>query len=252
MKNRTVLGLLLVGLIAVSCNQSAQPSETKAPVQKSNAKALYERANEIGDNLTAIVALNQLLLEDSSNIAYKDSLASLYLLNRQNRAGIKLGLEVLAQNPENDKLLELVSYAQELTGQTEEAIAGFEKLFEKSKDERYRYEIAKIYYTSKDLTKANEQLKEVSENKESQETVEMLAQEGTQQVPIQAAAYYLMAQVAIDRNQQNSAVNYLRQALGVFPNFEQAAYGLQQIQAFLAQQREQQELQRLQQKYGGQ
>lgn len=246
MRKTSLFGLISALLVLVSCNQESSHQAQQPAQQSSNAVALYNRAQAMGDNLTAIVALNQILLEDSSNTAFKDSLATLYLLNRQNKAGLLLGQEVLAVNPDNDKLLELVSYAQELTGDTENAIIGFAKLFESSKDERYRYEIAKIHYTSKDAKSANAKLKEVSENKESTATVEMLAQEGTQMVPIQAAAYYLMAQIAIDRNQQTTAINNLKQALGVYPGFEQAAYGLQQIQAFLAQQRDQAELQRMQ------
>lgn len=251
MNKRIVLVVSCIGFLLASCNkrenaiQSGQNSSSK-----SDSKALYERAIEMEDDLTAIVALNQLLLEDPENMDYMDSLATLYLRSGKRKPGIKLGAKVLDSRPDNDKLLELVSFARELNGESEEAIAGFKKLYEKLNDESYRYEIAKIQYSSGDYGSAKKTLTELSNSTQKGQKIEFLAQEGTQQVPVQAAAHFLLAQIAVDQNQQSEAVSQLRKAVTVEPNFEQALYSLQQLQAMLAQQREQQELQRLQQKYG--
>ncbi|MCB9245885.1 MAG: hypothetical protein H6606_05595 [Flavobacteriales bacterium] len=246
-----ILGFSIVGTVLFSCSKGTQ--KTGGEVHSDNgsdAAALYARALALGDDLTAIVALNQLLLADPDNLDYKDSLATMYLKSGKKKPGIKLGAEVLEARPDNDKLLELVSFARELNGETEAAIAGFSKLFDKTGDESYRYEIAKVQYSSGDYGSAKKTLNELSTSDKEGQKIEFLAQEGTQQVPVQAAAHFLLAQIAVDQNQESEAVNQLRKAVTIDPNFEQALYSLQQLQAMLAQKREQQELQRLQQKYG--
>lgn len=212
---------------------------------------LYERAIELGDDATAIVALNQLLLQDTANMAMKDSLARLYLRNGKHKPGLKVGTEVMKGDWGNDALLELIAYAHEVTGESDKAVNGFNELYRSSKNESYRYEIAKIKYTIGESSEANVILKELAENKELDQKIEFLAQEGTQTVSIQAASYFMMAQIALDRNQQSAALNYLRAALGASPDFEQAQYGVQQLQMMMQKQREQRELQELQKKYGG-
>jgi tetratricopeptide (TPR) repeat protein len=250
MQKSTFTIIILAILSACNSNSPSTGGSASTNDGVSGSEALYKRANEMGDDITAIVALNQMLLSDSGNLEYKDSLARLYLRNRKTEPGLKLGLEVLNTGKENNSLLELVSFAQEVSGEDEQALKGFTTLFEKTKDGKYKYEIAKIQYQSGDFGSANKTLDDIIKDKEIESQIEFLAQKGTQEVSIKAAAYFLKAQVAIDQNKSVDALNHLRQAVTISPNFEQAQYAIQQLQSIVAQQREQAELQRLQQKFG--
>jgi len=247
-----IIHIVALVLILFGCNTEKETGRVpESSDTRSNALDLYERARMLGDDQTAIVALNELLLQDSSNMRYKDSLARLYLRNGEHEPGLKVGAEVMASDWGNDALLELIAYAHEVTGESDKAIAGFNELYRSSKNISYRYEVAKIKYTIGESSEANVILKELAENNELTEEIEFLAQEGTQKVSIQAAANFLMAQIALDRNQHGTAMNYLRAALASSPDFQQAQYGMQQLQTLMQQQREQRELQELQRKYGG-
>ena len=247
-----IIHIFTLAIILFSCNTEKETGRiSESSDSGSNTLELYERARQLGDDQTAIVALNTLLLQDSSNMRYKDSLARLYLRNGQHEPGLKVGAEVMKSDWGNDALLELIAYAHEVTGESDKAISGFNELYNSTKNVSYRYEVAKIKYTIGESSEANVILKELADNKELTERIEFLAQEGTQKVTIQAAANFLMAQIALDRNQQSTAMNYLRAALASSPDFQQAQYGMQQLQTLMQQQREQRELQELQRKYGG-
>jgi len=247
-----IIHIFTLAFILFSCNTEKETGRiSDSSDSESNALDLYERARLLGDDQTAIVALNEILLEDSSNMRFKDSLARLYLRNGKHEPGLKVGAEVMKSDWGNDALLELIAYAHEVTGESDKAISGFNELYNSTKNVSYRYEVAKIKYTIGESSEANVILKELADNKALTERIEFLAQEGTQKVTIQAAANFLMAQIALDRNQQSSAMNYLRAALASSPDFQQAQYGMQQLQTLMQQQREQRELQELQRKYGG-
>ena len=77
---------------------------------------LYERSLALTDYGTALVALNMMLLEDSTNMEYTDSLARLYMRSGNFDAGLSLGKRVMAEDEKNYSLMELMATAYEYKG----------------------------------------------------------------------------------------------------------------------------------------
>lgn len=197
---------------------------------------LYKRAVEIEDYRTAIVALNYILLEDSSNWEYKDSLARTYLRNGAFTPGIKLGEQVMDKDPKNYKLLELIAAAYEYQGDLTSAYRNFNKLHKELDDIRYAYILAKIGFQQGNYQMGVKRLDEVLADSSTALVEFPTVDGGQQQVDIHAGAYFLLAQVEIDKGNVQGAGNYISKALKISPNFQSALYAQQQLAGMKEQQ----------------
>ena len=85
------------------------------------AEALYELALENKDVTTAKVALSQLILEDSTNMDYKDSLSRIYFNEGNFYAGLDYAEQVFASGSNDKVLQENMAIAYQQIGETEMA-----------------------------------------------------------------------------------------------------------------------------------
>lgn len=186
-------------------------------------KRLYERSVELKDVNTSVVALNYMLLEDSTNMEYTDSLARIYMTNGLFETGIQLGLKVMEKQPDNDKLLELIASAQEYEGSDANLIKSyknFKSLFDKTGDLKYSMKLAQISIVQGNYKSAMDRLDSIIANPETVMMESPTRQGGSQQVDIKAGAYFLKAQYAFQNNQMAQGAQLLNLALQISPNYE--------------------------------
>ena len=132
------LVILLLSTLLFACNSSKE--------DLNNAEKLYKQAISNLDLTTAKLALNQILLLDSNNLIYKDSLARLYIQGGNYEGGVKLAEQLNKAGKADKKLLELTGVAYQQMGKLDESDALFNKLWNESKDFKYLYQIMVIQY----------------------------------------------------------------------------------------------------------
>ena len=244
MKKNPVVIVVIVAL--ASCGG---PTKDGTASSYETNQELYNRALENNDFKTAAVALNYLLLADSTNLEYTDSLARVYLKARNFDAGLRLGQKVLDKYPDNYGLLELVAVAQGYTGEYIASLKNLKKLHEELGDITYVFMMAQVYVDQQNYSAALEKLDQVIADSGTG-YFDAAASNGTQRVNIKAGAYYFKAQEALNKAQglndayYNQGVNYLKKALELAPDYEAALALAQEVQMIAQQSAYQQNMQR--------
>ncbi|MBI1305359.1 MAG: hypothetical protein GC181_01955 [Bacteroidetes bacterium] len=234
MTSKALIFSIVVMMSIVSCKNSNSGSATGGSDQATHI-AVYERALKNQDDYTAMVALNYVLLNDTNNIRYSDSLSRLYMKNGLVEAGLNLAEKVVAAQPKNYKAMELVAEGQAITGNYADAVKNYNALYKENPDLRYLYQLAKIESNRNDMAAFNKRLDEIL-SADGTVKVEFPGAQGTQMIDIKAAVYFLKAQVFVNENNFSQAGNYLKQCLAIEPNFESALIGVEQLKEYQAMQ----------------
>lgn len=241
--------ILVVIVVIVALASCGGPTNDGTASSYETNQELYNQALENNDFKTAAVALNYLLLADSSNLEYTDSLARIYLKARNFEAGLRLGQKVLDKYPDNYGLLELVAVAQGYTGEYIASLRNLKKLHEEVGDITYVFMMAQVYVDQQNYSAALEKLDQVIADSGTG-YFDAAATNGTQRVNIKAGAYYFKAQEALNKAQglndayYNQGINYLKKALELAPDYEAALALAQEVQMIAQQSAYQQNMQR--------
>jgi len=234
MKN-TGLVLALLLIVFASCEEK---KDIRAETIKEKT-ALYEAATALGDNRTAAVALNELILLDSANLNYKDSLCRIYMKTANFEGAVKLAEIIIAAGKADLKLKELTGVSYQQIREYQKAKDLFNELFVESSDYRYLYQVAAITYESGNKaefeTATNKMLVDISTDSGS--AAKTLIEVGGpisgvgQKVPLKAATLFLLGKFEQDYNKNYmGAVIYYERAIGAHEAFEMPYYYLQEIE----------------------
>jgi len=229
---------LLLYVITAACFWSCKQEDYRI----SDSTALYQQALENNDVQTAKIALNQLILLDSSNLDYPDSLSRLYMRTGNFEAGLKYAEFVYQTGKSDAKLKENMALAYQQIGETEKAELFINRLLESSKNYKYLFQKLVIQYENGNQplfdSLSNEILSLVESDSLVAETnVPMPApvSGGNQLVPIEAATLFLIGNNALERSQDiNKAVKYLQKSIQRHEQFEMPRYVLMELEKMMA------------------
>ncbi len=234
MKNSTIYLLLLFTLTLLGgCNNKE--------AQLKSAIALYEVALANSDASTIKVALNQILLLDSNNTLYQDSLSRLYISSGNFEAGLRYAEKVFNAGKADVKLKENMALAYQQIGKTDKAKQFVNSLKIETNDYKYEYQKLVISYENGDQMLFDSLSKSILAQIEidslvSRTTVPMPGPVSgvNQLVPIKAATYFLIGNNALEnRRDINTAVQYLQKSLEEYGDFEMSRYVLMEIEKMM-------------------
>ena len=217
----------------MACNQDEY--------QLSKAQDLYQQALSNNDVNTAKLALNQLVLLDTANLVYQDSLSRLYMQSGNFTAGLKYAENVYANGKANGQLRENMAIAYQQIGETEKADEFIENLLISTKDYKYLFQKVVIQYENGNQplfdSLSNYVLNlSISDSLVAQTIVPMPGpvSGGNQLVPIKAATLFLIGNNALERKQDiNTAVQYLRKSIDEYNQFEMPRYVLMELEKMM-------------------
>lgn len=235
MKN-LVLAILIVAFFS-ACNSTSTTTEGASNFEIN--ERLYKRAIELEDYGTQLVALNYMLLEDTSNMAYTDSLARIYLKSGSLDVGLNLAQKVMDDNPKNYKLLEMIATAQQYKADVPNltrSYKNFKKLYDEVGGARYKIKLAEIGMLQGNYGPALKRLDEVIEDPETTMIESPTQSGGVQMIDVKAGAYFMKANYEFNQNNERKGAEYLSEALRISPDFEAARMLAQQLQAYRQQQ----------------
>ena len=115
MKNIFIAAFAATFLFA--CNQNAPQQSTQNNI--GSYKKLFEKSMDLKDYHTAIVAVQMMLLEDSTLLAYRDSLPELYAAINNVDACSRTIDAALKRHPKEEKFLQVKAVVQQEDGDYE-------------------------------------------------------------------------------------------------------------------------------------
>jgi tetratricopeptide (TPR) repeat protein len=223
--------------IVLGCNQNES--------QLTNAKDLYEQAILNNDATTAKMALNQIILLDTLDLQYQDSLSRIYMKSGNFEAGLKYAEIVYASGKADGQLKENMALAYQQIGETEKAEEFINSLLQTTKDYKYLFQKIVIQYENGNQplfdSLSNEVLKLTDKDSLVAQTMVPMpgpVSGGNQLVPIKAATLFLIGNNALERKQDvSTAVRYLQKSIEEFEQFEMPRYVLMELEKMMSSRR---------------
>jgi tetratricopeptide (TPR) repeat protein len=224
----------LFTFIILGCNQNES--------QLSNAKELYLQAVSNNDASTAKLALNQIILLDTLDLQYQDSLSRIYMKAGNFNAGLKYAEKVYTSGKADGQLKENMALAYQQIGETEKAEEFINSLLQITKDYKYLFQKIVIQYENGNQPLFDSLSNEVLElaDKDSLIAQTMVPMPGpvsggNQLVPIKAATLFLIGNNALERKQDvSTAVRYLQKSIEEFDQFEMPRYVLMELEKMMS------------------
>ena len=231
--NRYFFLLVSTSILLAACNNKDQ--------QLKQSVALYKQALSNNDATTSKLALNQILLIDSSNTDYMDSLSRIYMRSGNFDAGLKYAEAVYNAGKAGAKLKENMALAYQQTGETEKAEKFISNLMDETMDYKYLYQKLVIQYENGNQPLFDSLSTNILDRVESDSLVARTIVpmpgpvSGVQQmVPIKAATLFLIGNNALERKQDvNTAVKYLKLSIEEYEQFEMPRYVLMELEKMM-------------------
>ena len=223
----------LFAFIMLGCNQNKN--------QLTNAKNLYEQALLNNDASTAKLALNQIILLDTLDLKYQDSLSRIYMKSGNFKAGLKYAEIVYASGKADGQLKENMALAYQQMGETEIAEEFINNLLVTTNNYKYLFQKLVIQYENGNQPLFDSLSNEVLELSDQDSLVAQTmvpmpgpVSGGNQLVPIKAATLFLIGNNALERKQDvSTAVRYLQKSIEEFEQFEMPRYVLMELEKMM-------------------
>lgn len=225
----TFIHKLPIGIASLLLIMSACSKKKTGPIVSSDGsaaayafeEALYGQAYNNGDHHTAVVAINRMLLIDSTQTHYYDSLSRHYVALGNARSASLYAEKALEQDPGNLKMLEMAGYIYFEGGSFKKSEEKFNKLYDLTKEHKYLYQLAQVYGYMGDIRKSNEMTDLILKDPAADSVfIDVATSDGQMQmVQIKAACHFVKANL---QKTPRLAMGYLQKALSIQPNFELA------------------------------
>lgn len=231
---------IVATLCFASCKQNGvQPAGGNDAMEKelqAHDKAVLARAEIMKDPYTAIYAMNSLLVYDSTNIKYLDSLAKLYAKMGMLDQSMKLVPKVLAKKHDDVKMLEIQASGEMALGHSDKAIEISNKLYDKTNMPKYLFNIAGIqlqsHPESHDYTEIEKILAKIEANPnylKDSASMQTDAPSQMQKVPLTAAVTYIRGVMDAQNQKYNTAMQKFEAALKIDREFYMAQKNYQYL-----------------------
>ena len=139
-----------------------------------------------------------------------------------------VGEGIVKADPKRNDMLEVVAVSKQNLGLIKESLADYEKLYAAEKSVFYLYQMATLQYQLKRYGECVASLDQIIGNAESEkQKVNIRVQQGSQEVPMRAAAYNVKGICAMELNQEEAAKQNFNKAVELFPDFALAKGNLE-------------------------
>jgi tetratricopeptide (TPR) repeat protein len=184
-------------------------------------KTIYKQALQNYDLETAQVALYHIINLEGSQSTYLDSLAFVYFNQKKFLPCVRVANQIL-EKQEKLPILEIKAVSLENLNAIKDAIQAYEKIYKLKKDALVAYKLADLQSKLSRSAEAYTTLKS-AENLKFPKGVSIIfpseKKNETQNVPLKAAFYNLLAKTSYDLHNYDLAIKYYDQALQIYPDF---------------------------------
>ncbi len=198
---------------------------------KSNQnKALFEKSMAVKDYQTAIVAIQYMLLKDSTLTMYEDTLPELYVATSNIEAADYYTSKALGRKPNDERFLQIKALCAQQKGKVEEEFDIYNKLYASTQKLSYLYQITAFQFSTGQMEQAAKNLAELETKATLKDSVDFaISETEKQKVPLRAAVYNMKAYMQAQSRDLMGAKKYFEMALKEYPDFVMAKRNLQQL-----------------------
>ncbi len=212
---KKIIIALCVFVSLTSCNNKSSNSIE-------SYKKLFDKSMNSKDFPTAIVAAQLILINDSNEVLYADTLPELYAATNNIYACNDAAANALKRNPKSERYLLIKALCAEQLGNMEEQMSIYNQLYAINKKPEYLYRITAAHFGSANFQAVENNLKELDEMaKNSKDSIDfMISESEKQKVPLKAALLNMRAIMAAQKDRDMlSAKKYFEAAIREFPDF---------------------------------
>lgn len=218
---------------SVAQAQRERRADSPPPVENVAGKhqQVYRMALEYADYSAAILALYYWIAEEPDNLALKDSLATLYFSTGANTQAVLIGQEILRQQPDNRKNLEMVAIAYNRMGLLKQSLENYEPLYRLTQNPRHLYQISVLEYKLQRLGECELHARELAAHpRAAEEMVGITTGENqTEQVKLNAAALNILGVLAKEKGRKEDARTLFQQAAEADPQYSLPKSNLREL-----------------------
>lgn len=219
---KKLTSIVLLGFICIGLLSAQDAFDVQSRV--------YKTALKNYDLQAATIALYNMQALKPERTDLNDSLALLYFAGERYAQAYIIGEEILKTNPKRSDILELVAVSKQNLGLIKEALADYEKLYSNEKSVYYLYQTATLQYQLKRYGECVASIDQILASADAdKQKVTIRLQQGSQEVPMKAAAYNVKGICATELNQEEAARQNFSKALELFPDFALAKGNLDMI-----------------------
>lgn len=213
----TILAVLIT-LINVSCGKKATTSSPAATEIQ-----VFENARKAADMGTSITALHRIIVLDSSASWAVDSLAWYYYFFTQNVDAAEIYNTLALKNkPEDIGMNEIRAKILIQKRQDTAGIALFDKLWQRTKDYTFLYNISATHILTGRVQLADSMVTSIlalNPIPQGNVRIEVAEARSRQQIPVDAAFLYLKSYLMFLGNERQQAVQLVQRCLEIKPDF---------------------------------
>lgn len=205
----------------------------KAKDKENYDSLVYVSARANGDYFTAINALYYMMAKNpSKTIAYQDSLTTLYYITKAYQKCIISGSRVLAVQPNNLPVLELVAISKRITGDIKTSLDMYEKLHSKTGSLQHAYYIAEMQFNLQRYGECTVTIEKIiSSEKSEKEKIQVVGSADlSQTVMLKAAALNIKGMVLKQLGKSEDAKAAFKNALSLEKDFVLPKTNLEDIE----------------------
>ncbi len=209
-------------IIAICVFVSISSCSNKSSNAIESYKKLFDKSMNSKDFPTAIVAAQLILIDDSTEVLYADTLPELYAATNNIYACNDAATNALKRNPKSERYLLIKALCAEQLGNMEEQMSIYNQLYAINKKPEYLYRITAAHFGSANFQAVENNLKELDEMaKNSKDSIDfMISESEKQKVPLKAALLNMRAIMAAQKDRDMlSAKKYFEAAIREFPDF---------------------------------
>jgi tetratricopeptide (TPR) repeat protein len=209
-------------IIAISVFVTLTSCNNKSSNAIESYKKLFDKSMNSKDFPTAIVAAQLILIDDSTEVLYSDTLPELYAATNNIYACNDAATNALKRNPKSERYLLIKALCAEQLGNMEEQMSIYNQLYAINKKPEYLYRITAAHFGSANFQAVENNLKELDEMaKNSKDSIDfMISESEKQKVPLKAALLNMRAIMAAQKDRDMlSAKKYFEAAIREFPDF---------------------------------
>ena len=218
-------------LLAIAFGSNALMAQTAVSSDPFEVQTrFYKAALKNYDLQAATVALYTMLAIKPERTDLNDSLALVYFAGERFAQAYLIGEAILKEQPKRKDMLELVAVSKQNLGLIKESLADYETLYGIDKSVFYLYQMATLQYQLKRFGECIASLDQILANPDAdKQKVSIRLQQGSQEVPMKAAAYNVKGICAMELNQPDAAKDNFTKAIGLFPDFALAKGNLEAL-----------------------
>jgi len=200
--------------------------KTELPISNNtNDISFFEKTYKIAMGYNDLVAATQSVYEilgtENSEVAWKDTLARLFLMRGAYDQAVFVGKELLTKAPDDIRLVEMVAVSLQSSGDAKQSLEYYEKLYPKTQNLYHLYQIIVLQYSLARLGECSANIDVLLKNPDSEKgEIDVNVGQGyTQKVPFKAAALNIKGVIAKQLNEYAAAEALFNEALKVMPDF---------------------------------